>query len=109
MKSMKSQSDSPMCDFDEAFYGTATLGERGQLVIPAEARATMDMQPGDKILIMRHPVQKGLVMFKLSHARQFLEEFSRTLDQMELQQAASPLPEDATHSAPADGAEKEGI
>lgn len=106
---MKSQSDSPMCDFDEAFYGTATLGERGQLVIPAEARATMDMQPGDKILIMRHPVQKGLVMFKLSHARQFLEEFSRTLDQMEMHQATSPLPEDAKHSGEVDAPEEEAL
>ncbi|MDX2064544.1 MAG: AbrB/MazE/SpoVT family DNA-binding domain-containing protein [Fimbriimonadaceae bacterium] len=72
-----------MSYFEEGFYGTSTLGERGQLVIPAEARAEMDMQPGDKILIMRHPVHRGLVLFKLAHARQFLDEFSRSIERME--------------------------
>lgn len=73
--------------FDDAFYGTSTLGERGQLVIPAEARAHMDMQPGDKILIMRHPVHRGLVLFKLAAVRQFLDEFASGLDRVEQQGA----------------------
>jgi bifunctional DNA-binding transcriptional regulator/antitoxin component of YhaV-PrlF toxin-antitoxin module len=34
--------------FDDAFYGSATVGERGQIVIPAEARAELGLTPGDK-------------------------------------------------------------
>lgn len=33
------------------FYGTATLGERGQIVIPAEARKTLNLSKGEKLLI----------------------------------------------------------
>ena len=37
------------------FYGTATVGERGQLVIPSEARTELGINPGDKLLVMKHP------------------------------------------------------
>lgn len=33
------------------FFGSATVGERGQIVIPAEARQKLDIKPGDKLLI----------------------------------------------------------
>lgn len=33
------------------FHGTTTLGEKGQLVIPAEARKAMGLKPGDKLLV----------------------------------------------------------
>ena len=83
MKSMKEQTKpkNPFCS--EAFYGTATMGERGQLVIPAEARAEMEMSAGDKILIMRHPVHKGLMLCKLEAVREFLDEFQKSLDEFE--------------------------
>ena len=34
---------------EENFYGSATVGERGQLVIPAEAREELGIHPGDKV------------------------------------------------------------
>jgi AbrB family looped-hinge helix DNA binding protein len=69
--------------FSESFYGTATVGERGQIVIPAEARNDMDMQPGEKLLIMRHPVHQGLVLFKLEAVREFLDEFTEGINRIE--------------------------
>jgi bifunctional DNA-binding transcriptional regulator/antitoxin component of YhaV-PrlF toxin-antitoxin module len=35
----------------ERFYGTATIGERGQAVIPAEARKAMKLAKGQKLLV----------------------------------------------------------
>jgi len=67
---------------EESFYGSATVGERGQIVIPAEARAELGIQPGDKLLILKHPVYKGLMMFKLDSARMFLNDFSMMLDRV---------------------------
>lgn len=32
-------------------YGTTTLGARGQLVIPAEARKELGLEPGDRLLV----------------------------------------------------------
>ncbi len=33
----------------ELFYGSVTIGERGQIVIPAEARKNHSLAPGDKL------------------------------------------------------------
>jgi len=33
------------------FHGTTTLGEKGQVVIPAEARKAMGLKSGDKLLV----------------------------------------------------------
>jgi len=33
------------------FYGSVTLGERGQVVIPAQARKELGIEPGDKLLV----------------------------------------------------------
>ncbi len=36
----------------EKLYGTTTLGARGQVVIPAEARKDLALKPGDQILVL---------------------------------------------------------
>jgi len=35
-----------------AFYGTATIGTKGQIVIPAEARENLGLNPGDKVVVI---------------------------------------------------------
>jgi AbrB family looped-hinge helix DNA binding protein len=67
---------------DACFYGSATVGERGQVVIPANARAELEIKPGDKLLIMKHPVHQGLMMVKLDHLRGFLDEFSKEIERI---------------------------
>ena len=69
-------------DVDKCFYGAVTVGERGQVVIPIEARTEMGIKPGDKILILRHPTYDGLVMAKLEAFSGFLEEFTQTLERV---------------------------
>ena len=85
MKSMNKMSGEEVMDVGKCFFGTATVGERGQIVIPAEARAELEMAPGEKVLIMRHPVHRGLMIFKLEAVREFLDEFQRGLDAIEQQ------------------------
>lgn len=36
---------------DKAFYGTTTLGEKGQAVVPIEARRKLDLKKGEKLLV----------------------------------------------------------
>jgi AbrB family looped-hinge helix DNA binding protein len=59
----------------ECFFGSVTVGERGQIVIPAEARAEMGIQPGDKLLVMRHPIFEGLMIAKFEAIREYYDEF----------------------------------
>lgn len=65
---------------DDCFYGSTTVGERGQIVIPAEAREELGIRPGDKLLVMRHPVYKGLMIAKIDALKGFLDEFARGLE-----------------------------
>jgi AbrB family looped-hinge helix DNA binding protein len=83
MKNMNSPKDAKECGFDDCFYGSVTVGERGQIVIPSEARTAMGIQQGDKLLIMKHPAHHGLMVFKIESARAFLDDFNAMLDKAE--------------------------
>ncbi len=65
---------------ENAFYGSVTVGERGQIVIPSEARVDLGFLPGDKLLVMRHPAHHGLMVFKIEAVQEFLEEFAARLE-----------------------------
>jgi AbrB family looped-hinge helix DNA binding protein len=54
------------------FYGAVTVGERGQIVIPAEARKTFGIEPGQKLLVFRHPHHPGLVLARLDDVQGLL-------------------------------------
>ncbi len=68
---------------EESFFGTSTMSDRGQIVIPVEARTALGFNPGDKLMMMRHPVHKGLVVFKLDSVREFFAEVQASLDRLE--------------------------
>lgn len=34
------------------FYGSTTVGERGQIVLPAKLREELNIEPGDKLLVL---------------------------------------------------------
>lgn len=95
MKSMKTHERAKCAITEESFYGTSTLGERGQIVIPAEARAAMGFHAGDKLLIMRHPVHPGVVVFKLEDVREFLDEFNSMFRRAEAAALADDTGEEA--------------
>lgn len=70
---------------EEATYGMVTVGERGQIVIPAEARRELGIKPGDKLVVVRHPLHAGFVAFKMQAMREFLEMFQREVERLESQ------------------------
>lgn len=66
---------------EDYFYGSVTVGERGQIVIPAEARLELDIKPGDKLLVMRHPAYEGLMVSKFDAVNDFIDDFKRKLNE----------------------------
>jgi AbrB family looped-hinge helix DNA binding protein len=54
------------------FYGSATVSERGQIAIPAEARKDFDIKTGDKLLVMAD-LEKGIVLTKSNFVLKMLE------------------------------------
>lgn len=72
-------------NMNELFYGSVTVGERGQIVIPAEARSELEIERGDKLIVMRHPIHAGLMVFKLEGVRAYLNDFAEQLERLEQQ------------------------
>lgn len=70
------------CSIDDCFYGSVTVGERGQIVVPAEAREELGIKPGDKLLIMRHPVFQGLMVAKFESIKDYYDEFMREMERI---------------------------
>jgi AbrB family looped-hinge helix DNA binding protein len=54
------------------FYGSVTVGERGQVVIPAQARRDHGIQPGDKLLALGSP--DGLALLSAERLLELLED-----------------------------------
>ena len=54
------------------FYGSVTVGERGQVVIPADARKAFGIEPGHKLLVFRHPHHPGLVLARVEDVQGLL-------------------------------------
>ena len=54
------------------FYGSVTVSERGQIVIPAEARKDFDIKTGDKLLVLAD-LERGIVFTKANFMLQMIE------------------------------------
>jgi AbrB family looped-hinge helix DNA binding protein len=90
MKSRFSMMDSKDSAARERFFGSVTVGERGQIVIPARARAELGIVQGDKLLVMKTPVHDGLMICKpealhymLETMREFLAYVESSADEIE--------------------------
>jgi len=46
------------------YWGSATVGERGQMVIPADARKALGIGPGDKMVIFGSDGGQRLMLVK---------------------------------------------
>jgi AbrB family looped-hinge helix DNA binding protein len=46
------------------FCGSAKIGSKGQVVIPADAREEFRLNEGDKVVIMKAPMHEGLMVLK---------------------------------------------
>jgi AbrB family looped-hinge helix DNA binding protein len=65
MNSNKSKKGSP------TILGMVTVNEKGQVVIPADARSAIDLESGDKLLVMMHPSHEGVSLIKPDGLEQF--------------------------------------
>jgi AbrB family looped-hinge helix DNA binding protein len=66
---------------DKQLYGTATVGTKGQVVIPADARDALDIQPGDRLYVMGSPKSKWIGLIKEEQLRDFLDHLTNNIEQ----------------------------
>ena len=60
-------------------YGTTTIGAKGQVVIPAQARKELNLKPGDQLLVMGK-FGKVLGLMKTEAMSQFVETVMKNLE-----------------------------
>ena len=54
------------------FYGATTVGERGQVVIPAEARRDLNLVPSTKLLVFGTHNRGGIMITKAESFADFI-------------------------------------
>ena len=52
-------------------FGTVKVGERGQIVIPKEARELFDFQPGDLLMVVGDEHMGGIGVIKADQMKSF--------------------------------------
>ncbi len=60
-------------------FGSTTVGPRGQLVIPVEARKELSIDVGTKLLVFSHFGGRGLIFVKVGAVEELLNIMSRRL------------------------------
>jgi AbrB family looped-hinge helix DNA binding protein len=73
------------------FYGSVTVSDKGQIVIPAEARKDFDIKVGDKMLVLGD-LDKGLVFTKSNFLMKMMESGLKAMKDMEsmMKEAENP-------------------
>ena len=63
-------------------FGTAKVGDRGQIVIPKEARAFFEIEPGDTLLILGKS-ETGLIITKPEALNDLANEIFKSVENEE--------------------------
>ncbi|MBN9397622.1 hypothetical protein BGO18_04500 [Candidatus Saccharibacteria bacterium 47-87] len=66
---------------DKKLFGTATVGSKGQVVIPADARETLDIKPGDRLYVMGSPSKKIVAFIPEDQMRELLDHLTDSVEQ----------------------------
>ena len=70
-------SEEGVCPRGKFIFGTVTVGDKGQIVIPVKARRCFGIQPGDDLMVLGD-IDRGLALLKadffLEAARQIQED-----------------------------------
>lgn len=61
------------------FWGVATVGSKGQFVIPAEARTELGVSEGDKLLILSAPGSQGIMAMKQEVMEEFMQKTTKNM------------------------------
>ena len=62
------------------FYGATTIGERGQVVIPAEARKDLNLEHSTKVMVFSGgPIGEGLFILKADSVAEMIARANQML------------------------------
>ncbi len=65
---------------DKKLYGTATVGTKGQVVIPSDAREAIGIKPGDRLYVVGSSSKKYVGFIKEEQLRQLIEHITDNVE-----------------------------
>ena len=65
---------------NKRLYGTATVGTKGQIVIPADARDELGIKPGDRLYIVNAMNGSGVVCLKEQALESMVDQLSAQVE-----------------------------
>jgi len=69
--------------FKGKVYGSVTVGERGQLVIPVELRKALRIKSGDQLMVFAKLDKKVISLMSSKDFSQFLERAEKLISKLE--------------------------
>jgi AbrB family looped-hinge helix DNA binding protein len=66
---------------DKKLYGTATVGTKGQVVIPADARDALNIQPGDRLYVVGSEKANWVGFIKEEQLREIVSRHTENIEQ----------------------------
>lgn len=75
---------------DMEVYGTVKVGERGQVVIPSDAREALGIKAGDFLLVISTPREDGIVMVKAEIVKKMMQKVNLGLSKVDADDARKP-------------------
>jgi AbrB family looped-hinge helix DNA binding protein len=67
---------------DMKFYGSATVGERGQIVLPANLRKDFHIKKGDKLLVIGNAESYHISLVNAESMNTYLDFMSKQINKM---------------------------
>jgi AbrB family looped-hinge helix DNA binding protein len=61
---------------EKKLYGTATVGAKGQVVIPSAARDELGIKSGDRLYVMGSPLNGMIVLLQEDKIEKFIDQMS---------------------------------
>ncbi len=86
----------------QQFYGAVTVSARGQIVIPAQARRDLNIEAGEKLLVMGRPGEAGgggLILVRAEVIGQIVNQWADVIRLLEKQGLAKTTLEEADEEA----------
>lgn len=72
-----------MAERELHMYGTVKVGDRGQVVIPADARKELNIKPGDLLLVMSGRNRRGVTMVKADVMKKLAQRIMQGIESAE--------------------------
>lgn len=66
---------------EKKLYGTATVGTKGQVVIPADAREEIGIKTGDRLYVVGSTTKKFVGFIKEEQLRELIEHITDNVEQ----------------------------